>query len=109
MVLFSLLWIVEHIKLHILSWLKNSRPWLDIEDLVVKNVLLKGFLSCWLSWISPWLHLDLRVVRKFKLPLSSDTSNILDGKSDLPWLWSMLDWDLAKVPVENSQIPNKVI
>ena len=62
MMLLSFFWIIENIELHVFTWLKYSRSWLDVENLVIKDVLLKSFLLGWFSWIGPRLHLNLRIV-----------------------------------------------
>ena len=82
---------------------------MNIEDAFLKNVVFECFLLTGLAGISPWLHLDLRIIRKFELPVSWYTSNILQNESDLSWLRSQLAWDLAEVPVELGQITDKLI
>ena len=57
------LWIVEHIELHLITWLQDALSRMHIEDLIVKDMLLEGLFRCGLAGIGPWLQFDLRVIR----------------------------------------------
>ena len=57
--LLDFFWIIEDIQLHLLTWKKSSTARVNIEDLVIKDVLLKSLLRSWLTWICPLLHLNL--------------------------------------------------
>lgn len=106
---FYFFWVVIYIELHLFSWLKLSESWMNVENLVVEDVFLEGLFGCWLSRIGPRFHLDFGVVGQFELPICLDTSNILDGQSNLPRFGPILNWDFAEVPVENCQVPNEFI
>ena len=57
----------------------------------------------WLTWISPGLHLNLRIIWHLEAPVSLHSTNVLQSQSDLSWLGAILDWQLAKVPRELGQ------
>jgi hypothetical protein len=85
MVLLNFFWIVKYIQFHLLAWFELTLSRVNIENLVVKDVLFECFLWSWFSWISPWFHLNFRIVREFELPISPHSTNILQSQSYFPW------------------------
>ena len=72
-------------------------------------MLFKCFFWSWFAWVCPGLHFNFWVIWKLELPIGLNTTNILQGQGDLPWLWPILDWYFPEVPGENSQISNQII
>ena len=58
-VLADVLGVVQHRQVHLLTRGETALFGLNREDLVLKDVLLKGLLLRRLTGVSPWLHLDL--------------------------------------------------
>ena len=85
-VLANLFRIVEHMQVHLLTRCKRASPWLDLEDLLVKDLLLKGLLFTWCTRVSPGFHLDFRVVGHLEVPVSLHATDILQGERDSAWL-----------------------
>jgi hypothetical protein len=49
----NFLWVIEHVKLHLLSWCKLTIARVDVKDFVVQDVLFKRLLWGWFARISP--------------------------------------------------------
>ena len=109
MVLPDLLRIVQHIEIHLLTWSQRTSPWLDLKNLLVQDLLFKCLLLAWRAWVSPRLHLNLTVVWHFELPVSLDSTNVLQAERDATWLRSILDWQLSEVPREVMQVSDHLL
>lgn len=72
-----LLRVIVDIDVHLLSWLKCSLSWFDLEDLVLKDMPLKSLFIARFTWISPRLKLYFLVIRHFEAPVSSNSTDIL--------------------------------
>ena len=58
-VLTNLFGIVEHVKVHLLTRCERATTRLDLKDVLVEDLLLKGLLLTRSARVSPRLHLDL--------------------------------------------------
>lgn len=94
--------VVENRAVHLLAGSKRASFRFDMEDLLVNDVLLECLLFGGLSWISPGLHLYLRVVWHFEQPVSFNASNVLDCQNDFPGLGAVSDRHFSEVPSEFS-------
>jgi len=86
------------VKVHLLTRSQRSLSWLDLEDFLIENFLLKSLLLARSARVSPSLHLNLCVVGHFESPVSLDPTDVLERESNLSWLRSILDGKLAEVP-----------
>lgn len=94
--------VVENRAVHLLAGSKRASFRFDMEDLLINDVLLECLFLGGLSWISPGLHLYLRVVRHFEQPVSLNATNVLDCQNDFPGLGAISNWHFSEVPGEFS-------
>ena len=86
MVLANFLRIIEHVQVHLLTWSQRASPGFNLKDFLVKDLLLKRLFLAWGTWVSPGLHLDLRVVGHLEVPIGLNSSYIFERKCDPAWL-----------------------
>ena len=99
----NLFWEIVHRKVHLFSWCKSSSAWFNCENLLFEDILLESLFCAWLTWISPSLHLYFAIIRHFESPIRADTAYVFESQSYFPWLGTILDWHLSKVPGEHIQ------
>ena len=97
-VLPDFLGVVENMQVHLFTRRKRTPPRFNLEDLLVKNLLLKSLLLTRSTRVSPCFHVNFLIVRHFEFPVSLDTSNVLQSECDPARLRSILDRELSKVP-----------
>ena len=59
MVLADFFGVIEHVQIHLLAWCQRASSRLNLEDLLVKDLLLEGLILAGSARISPCFHLDL--------------------------------------------------
>jgi len=102
-------WIVEHIKVHLLTRFQTASSWLDLEDFLVQDFFLKRLFFTRCAWVSPGFHLNLRVVGHLKIPISLHSTHILERECDSARLRTILDRQFSEVPRELAQVIQQVI
>lgn len=65
----NLLRVIEDVNIHLLTRLQASLLRFNVEDALLENVSLESLILSGLTWISPWLHRNLIVVRHFEGPV----------------------------------------
>ena len=78
--------VVKHMQVHLLTRSQRSLSWLDLEDFLIEDFLLKSLLLARSAGVSPSFHHNLCVVRHFESPVSLDPTNVLQRKRNLSWL-----------------------
>ena len=79
-------------------------PWLDLKDLLVKDLLFEGLLRTGRTRVCPRLQLNLRVIWHLEVPVGLYATQILEGECDPAWLRPILDRHLPKVPRKLAQV-----
>jgi hypothetical protein len=99
-VLHNLLGVVEHTAVHLLSRSQRATFRFNYEDLLGEDVFLKGLVTGRLSWVSPGLHFDFRIVWHLETPVCLNATHIFNGEDNFAGFGSISNWHLSEVPLE---------